>query len=185
MDRHVSSAFRVVIVPGLHGSGKDHWQSRWQCLYPAFERAEQVRWDVPHLVNWSKGVEQTLRRSTRPTLVVAHSFGCLATLHCAQKGVSNLRGALLVAPADPDKFGVAASLVHTRLTFPSILVGSQNDPWMNVDRAANWANIWGCDFVDAGPAGHINADSGLGDWPDGLSLLRRLASLTMSSNQLR
>jgi len=34
--------FRVLVAPGLHNSGPDHWQSRWQRLYPRFERVEQA-----------------------------------------------------------------------------------------------------------------------------------------------
>jgi hypothetical protein len=36
------------------------------------------------------------------------------------------------------------------------------------------ARLWGSRFVDAGPAGHINGDSGVGDWPEGKRLLRLL-----------
>jgi predicted alpha/beta hydrolase family esterase len=30
---------------------------------------------------------------------------------------------------------------------------------------------WGASVVMAGPRGHLNADSGLGDWPEGRELL--------------
>ena len=33
---------------------------------------------------------------------------------------------------------------------------------------------WGAQFIDHGACGHINADSGLGDWPEGRALLRSL-----------
>jgi hypothetical protein len=33
---------------------------------------------------------------------------------------------------------------------------------------------WGAQTLNLGAAGHINADSGLGDWPDGLDLIRQL-----------
>ncbi|MEJ7805316.1 MAG: alpha/beta hydrolase, partial [Telluria sp.] len=46
---------------------------------------------------------------------------------------------------------------------------------MRADSAAIWARRWGCELVDAGPLGHINAESGLGDWSAGQYLLRRLA----------
>jgi predicted alpha/beta hydrolase family esterase len=35
------------------------------------------------------------------------------------------------------------------------------------------AGAWGAVPVSLGAAGHVNADSGLGDWPDGLALLAR------------
>ena len=47
------SDYRVLIVPGLHNSGPEHWQSRWQRLYPQFERVEQDDWNLPDLAAWS------------------------------------------------------------------------------------------------------------------------------------
>ncbi|RJG05522.1 alpha/beta hydrolase [Noviherbaspirillum cavernae] len=166
--------FRVLIVPGLHGSGPDHWQTRWQELHPAFERVHQERWDVPDLLVWSARLDQVLRRSARPTLIIAHSFGCLTTVHRASHGATNLHGVLLVAPADPVKFGVDRMLQDAALPCPAIVVGSTNDPWMESDRAVVWAERWGGVFVNGGALGHINAESELGDWPYGQSLLQRL-----------
>lgn len=172
----VLSDFRILIVPGLHGSGPDHWQTRWQERYPLFDRVEQPRWDVPDLSAWSDCVGRVLDQSEQPTLIVAHSFGCLASVHRAVTAASVLAGALLVAPADPEKFGLAAILSQVALRCPSIIVGSTNDPWMASHRAAEWARRWGSWFVNAGALGHINAESGLGDWPFGLSLLNDLIS---------
>ena len=160
---------RAVIVPGLHDSGPEHWQTRWQRLYPSFERVEQEHWDLPDLDAWSAQVRTVLQRSSRPTLIIAHSFGCLASVH-AHRDASNLVGALLVAPADPDKFDVAHRL-RGAMNCPSIVVGSTNDPWMTGANAALWAQSWGSRFVNAGALGHINAESGLGDWREGQSLL--------------
>jgi predicted alpha/beta hydrolase family esterase len=168
------SDFRVLVAPGLHGSGERHWQTRWEELHPAFERIEQWHWDRPDLQAWSAQVGHMLRRSQRPALVVAHSFGCLATLHRAAARPANLAAALLVAPADPRKFGYERELSAVRLAIPSIVIGSENDPWMPADRARAWADRWGAQFVSAGALGHINADSGLGDWPFGLAELARL-----------
>jgi predicted alpha/beta hydrolase family esterase len=167
---------RVLIVPGLHGSEPEHWQSHWQRLYPSFERVEQADWNAPDLSAWSAQVRQALLRSSKPTLVVAHSFGCLATIHAAGLGAPNLIAALLVAPADPDKFGLSAVLRIRPLAKPSLLVGSRSDPWMASERAKFWANMWGSDFLCAGDLGHINAKSGIGDWSFGLSLLQGLLS---------
>lgn len=171
------SSFRVLVVPGLYNSGPQHWQSRWQRLYPHFERVEQTHWDAPVLEVWSQRLQQQLRGSDQPTLAIAHSFGCLTTIHSALHGVPNLAGALLVAPADPDKFDVSAE-VKGRLPVPAIVVGSLNDPWMESGRARHWAKTWGADFIDAGALGHINAESNLGDWIYGQSLLQRLVALS-------
>ena len=168
--------FRVLIAPGLHNSGPDHWQSRWQRLFPAFERVEQEDWEVPDLVRWSARVDRLRHARTkhddpRPIIIVAHSFGSLATVHSVARDASGVAGVLLVAPADPDKFNVADQLPRLALPVPSIMIGSTNDPWMAAPRAALWAERWRSQFIDGGPLGHINAESGLGDWPEGLEIL--------------
>lgn len=167
--------FRVLIAPGLHNSGPEHWQSRWQRLFPAFERIEQDDWEVPDLARWSARVDEVRRRDRRPTLVVAHSFGSLATVHSLARDPAGIAAVLMVAPADPDKFDVASLLPQQPLPVPSIMVGSTNDPWMAAPRAELWARRWGSRFIDGGALGHINAESGLGDWPDGLETLYFLA----------
>jgi len=60
------------------------------------------------------------------------------------------------------------------LPFKSVLVASRNDPRCSFEMAAGLAHDWGAELVDAGNAGHINADSNLGDWPQGHVLLQRL-----------
>lgn len=167
-------AFRVLVAPGLHGSGAAHWQSRWEALFPAFERIEQADWDDPDLHAWSRQVDVARARGDhRPVLIAAHSFGCLASVTSVARNPAGVAGLLLVAPADPAKFGLACAVPQRALPVRSTLLASSDDPWMASDRALHWARRWGSDFVDLGPLGHVNADSGLGDWPEGLHYLRK------------
>jgi hypothetical protein len=48
---------------------------------------------------------------------------------------------------------------------PSILVGSETDPWMPVREARELARQLGSTFVNLGEAGHINTAAGFGPWP--------------------
>jgi predicted alpha/beta hydrolase family esterase len=73
--------------------------------------------------------------------------------------------ALMVAPADPLKFGLAQRLPRHQLGLPLTVVGSENDPWMPLERARKWAHLWGAGFRNLGQAGHINTESGFGPWP--------------------
>ena len=166
--------FRVLVVPGLNNSGPGHWQSRWQAAYPAFARVEQDDWDDPALGLWAARLDRVRAQERRPTLLVAHSFGCLTSVLSTARDAVNVAGLLLVAPADPDKFGVAGALPHSPLPCPSIVIASDNDPWISADAAALWARRWGSQFIEVGPLGHINSESGLGDWAFGLAQLRAL-----------
>ena len=169
--------FHFILVPGLHDSGPGHWQSRWERLDPGFDRVRQEDWAHPRLVEWAARVDQLRARDPRPAILVAHSYGCLASVHSIARAGAGVAGALLVAPADPDKFGLANLLPATALPCPSIVVASRDDPWMACDAAAAWARRWGSRLVDAGALGHINAESGLGDWPAGWSHLHQLVDL--------
>ncbi len=93
--------------------------------------------------------------------------------------------ALLVAPADieqPDSnpdLRNFAPIPLAPLPFPSLVVASDNDPYCEVARAREFARSWGSEFVNIGHAGHINTDAGFGEWPEGESLLRRLAGASL------
>lgn len=175
MGLGVLEQFRVLLVPGLHNSGPGHWQSRWQAMLPGAERVEQEDWDAPQLPAWSARLDALRARDDRPSLLVAHSFGCLTAVHSVSRDVRQVAGLLLVAPADPDKFGVAGLLPQRPLPCTSIVIASSNDPWMKLADAGAWAGRWNSEFIDAGALGHINAESGLGDWPSGLRRLQMLA----------
>ena len=65
------------------------------------------------------------------------------------------------------------------LPFPSTVVASTDDPWCTFDRATALARAWGSHLVDLGARGHINSDSGLGDWPEGRRILADLTARTL------
>ena len=158
---------RLLIVPGLHNSGPTHWQSWLQLLHPSAVRVEQRDWTQPQLDRWAGRITSTLeRQGAGPWLVAAHSFGCLALArHLLLQPDSPVAGILLVAPADPDKFGVAGLLPQGALTVPSTMVVSNTDPWMRAVAARGWAQRWGSHTVNLGDAGHINSAAGFGPLP--------------------
>lgn len=162
----------ILIVPGLDDSSPDHWQSWLQRRAPASSRVAQPDWSTPDLRRWSAVLNTTLLLHCRRQIVVAHSFGCLALAAAASN--PRVAAALLVAPADPARFGIADHAVDAPLPFPSIVVASRNDPWMAFSRARALADRWGARLVDAGRAGHINVASGHGPWPKVLDLIAEL-----------
>ncbi len=165
----------TLIVPGLNSSGSAHWQSWFETQIPDAVRVIQGDWKRADLAAWSGRVRREISRRSGPILIAAHSFGALAAVQAAEDYRERIAGVLLVAPADPEKFGVAAALPEGRLGFPATIVASSDDPWLSIDRALALAVRWGANLVDIGNAGHINADSGYGPWPVGLALLGQLA----------
>ena len=184
----------TLVVPGLYGSGSDHWQTWLQSRVADAQRVEQDDWNVAALDQWAGRVGDAIDRTVGQVWLIAHSFGCLATVFAAVVRADRVAGALLVAPTNPYRFiasglQVNASALTTlssdasdtitdripqqTLGFPSILVASSNDPWMRLTAASVWANRWGSQFECIGRAGHINVESGFGPWPHGLDLFER------------
>lgn len=159
---------RLLIVPGLNDSPPGHWQSWLQAQYRHALRVVQHDWATPDLDRWAARIDSTLERAgPGPWIAVAHSFGCLALARhlLLRQHDSRVNAALLVAPAEPDKFGVAALLPDSGLGIPSALVYSETDPWMSAASARRWAQRWGSHSVSLGDAGHVNAESGFGPLP--------------------
>lgn len=168
----------VLIVPGLYGSGPDHWQSLWQKQNPSWQLVIQDNWSLPDLDAWADRLRDAVVSAPGPVLIAAHSFGCLVTAKVAAQYPRQIAGALLVAPANPQKFGVAGRLPRRSLGVPSRVVASDNDPWMPLAIAREWAARWGSALTVLRGAGHINAESGLGNWSAGLNLLNRIVADT-------
>jgi predicted alpha/beta hydrolase family esterase len=175
----------TLILPGLNGSPAGHWQHHWERDHASAIVVGQASWTKPVLDTWLTELEAAIERDGE-IWIVAHSLGCLLAANLARRAVaSRVKGALLVAPCDLERtesihpgvidFGPMPS---RRLPFPSIVVGSHDDPYMSFDRLGHFANVWGSDVVDLGEAGHINIASGFGRWERGYHLLDILASRT-------
>lgn len=168
----------ILIVPGLGGSGPEHWQTRWQAKLSTAQRVEQSDWENPGRDAWVESLVAGAAASSRPAVIVAHSLGVVTTAMAAPRLAGRVIGAFLVAPPDcEDASRVPAAVLgfapvpHDPLPFPSVLVASADDPYCSAQRASDFADAWGSDFVDAGAAGHINPEAGYGPWPEGLMRL--------------
>jgi len=173
----------VLILPGLHDSGPRHWQSQWEALHLGFRRVVQRDWIAPRCRDWVETLDRAVDEAGPEPVLVAHSAGCALVAHWAARGARRAKAALLVAPSDPaaPSFPSEPSgftpMPMARLPFPSIVVGSRDDPYVPLSRGREYADAWGSRFVDAGEAGHLNGDSCLGDWPFGFALLSELRAL--------
>ena len=136
-----------------------------------------------------QALRQAIEAAGAPVVAVAHSLGCALVAHAVRRWPNLIaravRGALLVAPADvdspahtPPETRGFAPMPLARLPFPATVIASSDDPYVTLARARAFAASWGAAFGDAGALGHINAASGLGDWPEGRRRLQALLPRT-------
>jgi uncharacterized protein len=162
-----TTAPRLLVIPGLGDSPPEHWQSWLQARHPGAVRVVQRDCAAADLERWATRIGSVLARSgPGPWLAVAHSFGALALVrHLALQPASPVAAALLVAPADPDKFGLGEHLSQRALPVPSTLVLSSSDPWLALPKGQRWAQRWGSACIQLGAAGHVNVASGFRTLP--------------------
>ncbi len=170
----------ILVIPGLGGSGPDHWQSRWEAKLPTVRRVVQDDWDNPRLDAWQGRILEEVARAERPVILVAHSLGALAAAHAALllakgAGAGKIKGGFLVAPPSVEVLSkieavdaAFLALPATPLPFPALVIASRDDPFSPFAASADLARLLGAELVDAGFSGHINIDSGHGPWPEGL-----------------
>ena len=171
----------VLLLPGWQGSGPEHWQMRWAKVH-GYSVVEQNDWMRPRRGDWLARLDEVVIDAPGPVVLVAHSLGCILVSAWAtfSRHTAKVRAVLLVAPGDVAQPGLQEILpgwlpIERRpLPFRSIVVGSDNDPYCSAERAQQLARDWSARWVGLGAAGHINADSSLGDWPEGHALLQTL-----------
>ncbi len=161
------------------------WITRLEDHVLSIQEQTTQQWRGLDAQNASKiGDPDAAMRPEADVVLVAHSLGChlVAAWAALSPSTHRIRGALLVAPPDVQRIDFPIEMKSWRqpvlqsLPFASICVMSSNDPFCEIGAARNMAQAWGSETVDIGARGHINADSGLGDWPDGRALLARLAA---------
>jgi uncharacterized protein len=171
----------VLILPGWQGSGPTHWQTRWERAY-GYIRLEQHDWMHPLRGDWIARLEEVLLSCDEAAVLVAHSLGCqqVAAWAAHSRNTHRVQAALLVAPPDVEREDVRALLPSWspvalgRLPFAARLLCSSDDPFCTPERVRQFAAAWGADVIDAGARGHLNAESGLGDWAEAHAQLLRL-----------
>ena len=171
----------VLMLPGWQNSGPGHWQSQWEASQ-GYRRVEQHDWMRPLRGDWIARREEVVQEAPGQIVMCAHSLGCqlVAAWANLSRSVHRVKGAMLVAPGDTQQAPLSDLLASWRepvlqaLPFPSTLVASTNDPYCRFERAGLFASAWGSTFLSLGACGHINAESGLGAWPQGQELLSAL-----------
>ena len=171
----------ILILPGYGDSGPGHWQTLWERRH-GYARVVQDDWERPALDAWKQRLDEAMARASGAVVLVAHSLGCALVAHCATEAcAARIAAALLVAPPDVDEvchllpeIESFAPMPLRRLPFPAVVVGSTNDPYAEPARVRAFAAAWGARLVELDGAGHVNVESGHGEWPEGHRLLAEL-----------
>ncbi|MCA1405399.1 serine hydrolase family protein [Ensifer sp. IC3342] len=172
---------RIIILPGIGGSGEAHWQTLWELQDPRMQRFRPTNWDEPDLADWISALERSVVAADEPPILVAHSLACLLVAHWQQASALPVAGAFLVAVPDPQAAAFPkeakgfANPPPEPLRFPSLIVASADDPYSALHYARLRARQWQSRLVKIGARGHVNGESGLSDWPEGLGLLTSFA----------
>ena len=133
---------RFIIVPGWRDSGPGHWQSLWAERLDDAVRVRQDDWITPSRQAWVASIARTILLQTEPVVIVAHSLGCIATTHLPADAAARIQGALLVAPADPERRSILSDFAPVparKLPYRSVMVASSNDPYCPVRLAGAYA----------------------------------------------
>lgn len=159
----------VLVVSGLSPVESDPWQAWLEARFPQAAWVRPLDGDWPDLDRWSTRIDVALAAGQgRACLALAHGFGALALVRHASHGLRAPASAILVAPADPTRFGQdAASIGHPLPYAASVLAlqGGAHDasPWLQDQPAREWADRWRAGLVDAGTGPTLPPTA----WPEG------------------
>jgi predicted alpha/beta hydrolase family esterase len=172
---------KFLTLPGLFGSNKHHWQSRWEKKF-GFQRVEQQNWQSPHFDSWSDTLINHLdeNQPDNGSILIAHSLGCHLVIKSFPVIATLVKGVLLVAPPDLQSGYIKQELSSFATTFirdlnvPGYLIYSENDPYASTTYSIHLGTNLGLQPISVGYRGHINSDSQLDNWREGLHYLDSL-----------
>lgn len=61
----------VLVLPGLGGSGPEHWQSDFERRNPGFRRVDQADWDQPQRDAWIATLEAAVTAAQAPVVLAS------------------------------------------------------------------------------------------------------------------
>ena len=165
---------KVLLLHGWGGSDFPHWQS-WLAGelakdYGTVSFPQLSNKDFPDLNIWKQELKQHLN-DFNPDIVVCHSLANILWFHlCHEEDIKQIQKLYLVAsPSLNCKIEELKSFfplkIPTNLHAKEVLlVASTNDPYMSIEEAESLQNEMQVRMHVLNDAGHINADSGYGEW---------------------
>ena len=166
---------RVLILHGWGGSDYPHWQS-WLAgeLAKDYGTVSFPLLDNPHFPTknrWMRQVKEVLE-TFKPDTVVCHSMANTLWFHLCEEGeIASVERLLMVAPPrldlELDTIKTFFPVMPTKNLYAreAMLVTSTDDPYLTPKEANGLQNSLNIPMKVLEDAGHINADSGYGEWP--------------------
>ncbi|MEJ2526581.1 MAG: alpha/beta hydrolase [Sulfurovaceae bacterium] len=161
---------KTLLLHGWGGSDYPHWQS-WLAGKLANE------YGTISFPLWLKLAKKSLE-DFKPETVVCHSLGCTLWFWLAQENLETVEHLILVAPPSIET-DIDTISTFFPLTLPEMLyakkidlVASDDDPYIQIDEAKKMSEKYNADLITLKNAGHINSDSGFGEWPQILNLVK-------------
>ena len=174
---------KVLILHGWGGSDFPHWQS-WlageiakdygQVCFPLLDNPH-----FPSKNRWMKQVKEILT-DFKPETVICHSMANTLWLHLCEEGeIAEVKRLLMVSPVRLDlkletiKTFFPAPLPENLFAEEVLMVTSTNDPYLSTEEASALQQALEVPMKILENAGHINAESGYGEWPWVLEWLKK------------
>jgi len=165
---------KVLLLHGWGGSDYPHWQS-WLAGkiakdYGCVNFLKFSNFDEPKLDVWMSELLYALE-DFKPDIVICHSLANTLWFHaCNTQKIDKIQKLYLVAPPS-----LTCNIKELSEFFPlnppsdlnadnALLIVSTNDPYMNLDEAKELQASLHVKMQIIENAGHINAQSGYGNW---------------------
>lgn len=165
---------KVLLLHGWGGSDFPHWQS-WLAGeiakdYGTVSFLKFSNFDNPELGMWKEELKKHLEEF-KPDIVLCHSLANTLWFHlCNESSIEEVQKLYLVAPPS-----INSEIEELKSFFPVqipinphakeiLLITSTNDPYLTQNEAKELQTSLGIEMKVLKDAGHINADSGFGEW---------------------
>lgn len=165
---------KVLLLHGWGGSDYPHWQS-WLAgeLAKDYGKVSFLKfsdYDEPKLDVWKQELKAELEEF-KPDVVVCHSLANALWFHlCHENALDKVEYLYLVAPPSlncdvkelQEFFPVA--IPEKLYAKNALLISSTNDPYMSEKEAEQLQKDLGIEMKTLQNAGHVNSESGFGNW---------------------
>ena len=165
---------KVLLLHGWGGSDFPHWQA-WLAgelakNYGCVSFLKFSTPDKPDFDMWKSELKQHLKEFN-PDIVICHSLANILWFHlCNDDEIKEIENLYLVAPPKIDtKIEELQSFFPVKIPSDphakkALLITSTNDPYLSQGEAEVMQKELDIEMKVLQNAGHINADSGLGEW---------------------